>query len=158
MTSAASFFHVGILVDDLDKAIKRFENVLEIEFLAPVNVHVDYLEQAGETTPLDLHISYSKQGPPYYELLEAQGAGIYGIHQGIGVHHIGVWEPNCENRLERLVHKHGLVREAVQYTPDRRIIVAYLEPTALYGTRIEIVDQGRKDQMDAWLAGGPWID
>jgi hypothetical protein len=90
--------------------------------------------------------------------MEAQGDGVYGLHQGQGVHHVGMWEPYCERRLEDLVGRHGLTKEGVMYTPDKRIIVAYFHPEGMHGTRIEIVDEGRRPQMERWFAGAPWVD
>jgi len=155
--TAAPFFHVGILVNDLDAAIKRFSEVMDVSFVEPVVAHVDYLEESWRTSPCDLRVAYTNQGPPYIELLEAQGDGIYGVHQGEGVHHVGVWDPDCEARLEAL-QKRGMRTEAIQFTPDRRIIVAYFYPGHLHGTRLEIVDEGRREMMERWFAGAPFID
>jgi hypothetical protein len=69
-----------------------------------------------------------------------------------------MWEPYCERRLEDLVGRHGLTKEGVMYTPDKRIIVAYFHPEGMHGTRIEIVDEGRRPQMERWFAGAPWVD
>jgi catechol 2,3-dioxygenase-like lactoylglutathione lyase family enzyme len=158
LTATNTFFHVGILVDDLELAIERFSNVLNVNFLEPTVAHVDYLEEPGRMEPFDLRISYSSDGPPRYELMEAQGDGIYGLRQGQGVHHIGIWEPDCERKLEHFVGRHGLQKEGVMYTPDKRIIVAYFHPDDMHGTRIEIVDEGRRQQMERWFDGAPWVD
>jgi catechol 2,3-dioxygenase-like lactoylglutathione lyase family enzyme len=158
--TARNFFHIGILVNDLDAAIKRFSEVLELTFVEPTVAHVEYLEEDGRgSRPADIRVSYAQQGPPYYELLEAHNDGIYGRQHGEGVHHVGAWEPHCEQRLKELVEKHHLRAEATQYTPDRkRIIVSYFYPDGFHGVRLEILDEGRRKSMESWISGGTWAD
>lgn len=152
----APFFHVGILVADLERAIDRYSEVLGLTFVEPAIASAQ-LEEPWREEPLDLRVAYSNQGPPHLELLEAQGDGLYGIHQGEGMHHLGAWEPACEARLAELVERRGMRTEAVQYTPDRQIIVAYFYPEHLHGTRLEIVDQNRQPMMESWFMGGEFI-
>jgi catechol 2,3-dioxygenase-like lactoylglutathione lyase family enzyme len=154
--TAVPYFHVGILVADLESAIKRFSDVLQVDFASPVYQDCERFEEAGRVEPLRLRLTYSIQGPPYYELIEAQGNGLYGLHHGEGLHHVGMWEPDSAGLLMRLRAK-GMTKEAVQYRPDGTIIVAFLDPGALHGVRIEIADQGLKEGHEAWLAGGEFI-
>jgi hypothetical protein len=153
MTAVATFFHIGILVDDLDKAIERFSNVLEVNFLPPTVIHIDQLQESDRKSNCDLRLTFSAE-TPHYELLEAQGDGIFGLHHGVGLHHIGVWEPDCESRLQRMTHHHRLEEEAIAYTADRRISVAYLKPEGLYGTRIELCDEADRASVEKWIAAG----
>jgi hypothetical protein len=44
------------------------------------------------------------------------------------------------------------------FTPEKRISVAYMDRRDLYGTRIELVAEGRRPQLESWLAGGPWLE
>jgi catechol 2,3-dioxygenase-like lactoylglutathione lyase family enzyme len=152
----APFFHVGILVHDLGEAIDRYADVLGITFVDPAVARAELQEPWREET-IDLRVAYSNQGPPYIELLEAQGDGLYSIHQGEGMHHLGVWESDCEGRLEELTTRKGMRTEAVQFTPERTIIVAYFYPGHLHGTRLEIVDEGRRPMMEDWITGGEFV-
>jgi catechol 2,3-dioxygenase-like lactoylglutathione lyase family enzyme len=154
--TARNFFHVGILVNDMEKAIERFSDILKLSFMPPAVAHVDHFEEDGRTTELDLRITWAREGPPFVELLESQGEGLYGA-QNEGLHHIGIYDPDCEGLMEELVGK-GLRREATQWTPDQRIIAAYTAPGELYGTRLEFIDASRREQMDAWIAGTEWVD
>lgn len=154
--TAVPYFHVGILVADLEQAVERFRDVLGVDFAEPVYQDCEYFEQPGRMEPLRLHLTYSVQGPPYYELIEAQGDGLYGLHHGAGLHHVGIWEPNCEDRINELLTK-GMVKEAVLYRQDRTIIVAFTHPERLHGVRIEIADEGLREGHEAWLAGGEFV-
>ena len=76
--TVSPYFHVGILVPDLDVAIERFSDVLGVSFADRVHQDTEYFEDGGVMQPLTLHITYSTDGPPYYELIEAQGDGCTG--------------------------------------------------------------------------------
>jgi len=155
--TATNMFHVGILVPDLEAAVPRFAEVLGMTFLPSAVAHVDYLEEHGDTHPIDLRITWSMQGPPYVELLEMTGDGLYGSHHGEGLHHIGFWEPDCEGLRSRFAAL-GLVTEGTQYTPERGIIATYVSPDGFHGTRLEYVDEGRRPGMESWLAGEAWTN
>jgi catechol 2,3-dioxygenase-like lactoylglutathione lyase family enzyme len=154
-----TYFHNGILVEDLDRAIAEFGERLGVEFTAPTVAHCDDFVDLGAERVLDLRVAYSKTEEPYYELLEAQEQGIYSREHagGFGFHHVGVWDPDCEGTLARLQDR-GLVLEAAQYDPDGRIIVAYLAPEGLAGIRYELVDEGRRPMMENWIGGGSFED
>src|SRR4051794_41170648 len=142
-----TFFHVGIVVPDLDAALERYASLLGIPFTPVQDVYVPRLDDGVRSEPIRLRIAYSTGSPPYYELLEATGEGIYGAANAGGVHHVGIWEADCERRVQEL-RRLGLQLEATQYTPEGRIIVAYFDPGPLDGTRIEIVDEGRRAMME----------
>ncbi|MBI4259925.1 MAG: VOC family protein [Actinobacteria bacterium] len=154
--TARNFFHVGILVPDMREAMARFSDVLRLDFMEPAVAHVDDFDDAGGRRVLDLNITWARQGPPYVELLEAQDEGLYGT-ANLGLHHVGLYDPDCEGLIEELVGK-GLRREATQWTPEGRIIAVYTAPEEMHGTRLEFIDQSREAGMNAWLRGETWTD
>ncbi len=155
--TATNLFHVGILIRDMDEATERFSNTLGLTFKEPAVAHVDAFEQPSGMSILDLRITWSIEGPPYLELLESQdNEGLYGFHQE-GLHHIGMWEPNPEELMKRLVRM-GLRNEATQWAPEGRILATYTAPEEMYGTRLEFIEESRRAGMENWLAGGPWAD
>jgi catechol 2,3-dioxygenase-like lactoylglutathione lyase family enzyme len=152
-----NFFHVGILVHDIREAMERFSDVLGLEFKEPAIAHVDDFDDTTGRRVLDLSITWATTGPPFVELLEAQGdTGLYGRDQ-LGLHHVGLYDPDPEGLIEELVGK-GLRREATQWTPDGRIIAVYTAPETLHGTRLEFIDQAREQGMSDWIAGRSWTD
>jgi catechol 2,3-dioxygenase-like lactoylglutathione lyase family enzyme len=145
----APFFHVGILVADIDAAIDRFSKVFGLTFTdvggMPVTLH------GSEQSEVTMRAAYSREGPPHIELVEGQGDGIFSLRHGEGVHHIGVWSP-----------------EFSAYDPGRCLPVSLRvnmmpgdpsmwlsDPTDLHGTRIEFVDERGRDQLEAWIKGSP---
>lgn len=155
---AGAYFHIAILVEDVDRAIEKYSRVLGVEFLEPVISTARFWEKGREERMLEARLTYSKQSEgPYIELVEAQGDGLFSLDRGEGIHHVGVWEADCESRVEAM-KRDGVELVAAQYTPEGKIIVAYFEPADMHGTMIEIVDSGRRDMMVRWFAGEPYID
>jgi hypothetical protein len=76
------FFHVGILVRDIEIAARDFSAILGLEF-EPVRT-------APVVTGEMMRFRYSRQGPPYLELVEMAGSGIWAPDQGEGLHGIRV--------------------------------------------------------------------
>ncbi len=150
-------FHYGILVEGIEQGMERFGDLLGIRFRPPATAHVDDFVDDGQKSVLDLTVTYSMEGPPYTELLEMTGDGIYGSHNGEGFHHIGVWEPDCEAKTAEWEAK-GLDPLATQYTPEGRIIVVYFRPEGTHGACLELVDEARRAQMEQWIHGGDWVN
>src|SRR5215469_12998063 len=88
------FFHVGILVRDVEAARADFSAKLGLEFEP---AHSQQLA-TGETT----RFCYSLQGPPYLELVEMTGSGSWSPQQPEGFHHIGVSDPSVPARCAAL--------------------------------------------------------
>ena len=129
-------FHFGVLVDDLDEAMRRFEMALGVTFATPMDrvLHVG----CGDSTQLtDLRLAFSKEGPPFIELIQSQGSrGVWGNHHGEGLHHIGAWTDDLEGRIAQL-ESEGIRVEA-SLSIDGRMSAVYLEPDDLTGTRLEL--------------------
>jgi catechol 2,3-dioxygenase-like lactoylglutathione lyase family enzyme len=154
--TASNLFHVGVLVPDLGEAMQRFEDVLGLEFKDPARVQVNRFVEGQFDGPIELNLTWSVQGPPYLELIESTGDALYAHHHE-GLHHIGLWEPDNAGRRDSLQSK-GVGVTSAQFYPEGGIIALYSEPNDRFGTRMEFVDEARREQMETWLAGGEWVD
>jgi catechol 2,3-dioxygenase-like lactoylglutathione lyase family enzyme len=156
--SERPYFHVAYLVEDIHEAMETFSKSMGVEFLDPIVSTARFYQRGREEELLKATITYSKQSSgPYIELVEAQGDGLFRLEQGQGVHHVGMWEPDCEAKVEEMKAK-GVDLLAAQYTPEGKIIVAYFAPEDLHGVILEIVDEGRKEMMMKWFSGEPYVD
>lgn len=155
--SESPYFHVGILVSDIEEAMARYSPALDVTFVRPTIVNVPHLEYRGERSEVSLRLAYTTQGPAYYELIEMIDEGFYGRWNGQGIHHVGVWEADVEARVRRLTAS-GLELEAAQYSPEGRFVAAYLNPGDLNGLRVELVDEGRRRMMEDWIRGSAFED
>jgi catechol 2,3-dioxygenase-like lactoylglutathione lyase family enzyme len=145
------YFHVGILVSDMAEAIERFSDVLGLTFAEPITVHVPELDEGGDLASWDVHLTYSRQGPPHIELIQADGTGAYGLHHGIGLHHIGAWAEGVNDKIASL-EELQVTSEAVFRSGDD-VLGAFFKPSDLLGVRYEISPLSIKDNWAAWLRG-----
>jgi hypothetical protein len=68
------FFHLGILVRDIDQAARDFSALLGLRF-EPVRA-------APVVTGEVMRFRYSLDGPPFLELVQMAGSGIWGRLRG----------------------------------------------------------------------------
>ncbi|MDT2005824.1 VOC family protein [Rhodococcus opacus] len=148
-------YHSGILVRDLDEAMKHFADTLGYTFNPPTSVRVHELEDriAGTTGPGKARVTYSRQGPFRLELIEFTGNGIYGADLGEGLHHLGVWEPDPEARLREL-EEAGKSVDAIFRRPDGTVSVIYAGPVDVSGVRIEYVNAAQRERLEHWFDTG----
>jgi len=122
------FFHVGILVHDIDAAVADFSALLGLEF-EPVRSSPVV---SGET----MRYCYSLQGPPYLELVQAAGTGIWHPSQGEGLHHIAFADTDIPGRCV------AFDDQADPVVPGK---VIFTRPGALHGLRIEYLESTMVD-------------
>jgi catechol 2,3-dioxygenase-like lactoylglutathione lyase family enzyme len=145
------FAHLGVLVNNLEEAIARYTR-LGLTFMEPRTVLVERLVENGTETSLDLRITFSHQGPPRWELLEATGDGVYGPQHAEALHHVAEVVDDPIPRMQEL-ERAGFPLVAAQYRPDGSMIVGYLEPSDLNGVRLEVIGKQVDEAIEAWVRG-----
>ena len=98
---ADTYFHIGVVVDDLPAAIEKYSRVLGLTFTEPAHVHVPRLEDPVPHEHL-VYVAFSKDGPPYYELIEAAGDGIFSKRFANQILYLGMWETDMAGRIAAL--------------------------------------------------------
>ena len=143
-------YHVGIVVADIDLAMSQMGDELGITWgeAGPVTVTVkDHRGIAPET----IKVVYGKNGPPYLELIEGAGGGIWTPEGGPRMHHMGVWTENLAADIARL-ERIGMRTEASGVGPDGGLsLFAYMRDA--HGFRIELVDAANRERSLARLIG-----
>lgn len=154
--SAASFFHTGQVVADLDKAVARFSDVLGIEFTEPHVFDVPRLEDPYPH-PFKLTAVFSRTEPPYYELIQAEGEGIVSAAQIGKILYYGIWETDMDARMEKLraqnVGIDAVFRPGAGATP-----FAIITAADLLGGRIEYVGIEDLGPIEEWVRTGRYPD
>ena len=147
-------YHAGFVVADLDGAVADFEAKLGYTFNPPTTLGVHEVEDrmSGSTGPIEMRVTYSKQGPFRVEVIEAQGQGVYAAG-GPGIHHLGVWEPDMPGRLAQL-ETNGDPVDAVMRQKDGSISVIYARSAALPDTRLEYVSEAQRERLERWFDTG----
>jgi catechol 2,3-dioxygenase-like lactoylglutathione lyase family enzyme len=133
------YFHVGILVRDVEAARADFTARLGVEFEP---VHHQQIA-TGETT----RFCYSLQGPPYLELVEMTGTGSWSPEQPEGFHHLGVGDPSVPARCTAFGDRVDLIAPGADGAP----LVALTPPEALHGVRVEYFDAAVAAQFLGYL-------
>ena len=151
------YFHIGILVPEMHSAIERFSDILHMDFSAPTPIHFNLVEGPDGPYAYDALFTYSRQGPPYIELVEARSFGIHADTSGLGVHHVGFWEPSMDTNLEENTEK-GIRVDSRIVDPDGKTFVWYSNPDDLSGVRLEFVDESRRDGFQAFFESGVMED
>jgi len=122
------FFHVGILVRDIDQAAGDFEALLGLRF-EPVRAAPMV---SGEVS----RFRYSLQGPPYIELVQMGGSGLLAPAHGEGLHHIAFSEPDVPGRCAAF----GGQADTVVQGEGGVARVIFTRPGALHGIRAEYLE------------------
>jgi hypothetical protein len=148
------FNHVGILVENLEGAIEEFSTRLGVPFTEPRWAESEHFrhDEGGHDGPIRVHVAHSRVGPPYYELIEVQDEALYSRDQGFGLHHVGVWEDDCEGKVKELTDR-GMEVEATYFDPEQRIRVAYFKPSGLTDVRLEIMNASGRASLEQWIHG-----
>jgi catechol 2,3-dioxygenase-like lactoylglutathione lyase family enzyme len=133
------YFHVGILVRDVEAARADFTARLGVQFEA---VHSQQIA-TGETT----RFCYSLQGPPYLELVEMTGTGSWSAQQPEGFHHIGLSDPGVAGRCAAFGDGVDLIAPGKDGSP----LVVLTPPEALHGVRVEYFDAAVAAQFLGYL-------
>ncbi len=140
------FFHVAFLVRRLEEAIPRFESVLGVTFLEPRPFEIErFVDPAHfgdeEPHPWQGRAVYSRQGPPFYELVEAKGHGVFSLDgREEGFHHVGVFHEDSHAALTSMAEA-GVEASARIEGGDGRTRVWFSEPSCLHGLRLELLDR-----------------
>ena len=121
------FFHVGILVRDIDRAAEDFSALLGLRF--------EPVRSAPVVTGQMNRFCYSLQGPPYLELCQ-MSSGIWGPEHGEGLHHIAFAEPDVPGRCA--VFGDGADPIVLGEAGAARVI--FTRPEVLHGVRAEYLE------------------
>lgn len=154
-TTTSPFFHVCILVADIEDAVERFSEAFDMTFAPILTSDMEFHGASNERDAL--RWVFSRQGPPYIELIEGQGDGLLSLAAGERLHHIGRWAPPAQ--IADLKSRFG---EAVTITrPGFAGNLWFADPALFYGIWIELVDEGFRpvleslsSETDTWLAAG----
>jgi catechol 2,3-dioxygenase-like lactoylglutathione lyase family enzyme len=132
--------HIGILVEDLEAAIDKWSRVLGYSF-SPVARYRTALYRDRSNPEPHLHetrISFSKQGPPYIELMSVTGEGTHSLAQ-IGVHHLAFREiEDVPGRIDQCAAL-GIREDGCSVMPDGRVHLWFTDKRDMDGIRLEFI-------------------
>src|SRR4051794_8497292 len=96
MLNGTRYFHVGLVVDDLDAAMAQLGAALGLEWLEPKAMPVP-----GQAEPLQ--VVFSRQGPPFFELMKGPPGSAWDPASGARVDHLGFWTGDLDSASQHLL-------------------------------------------------------
>ena len=149
--SGGELFKTGLIVPDLERATRELSDSLGLDWTSPQVA--DLCLQVGDAREdVRLEFVYSRGGPPYLELLQAQPGGYYAAPEGGGIHHVGMWVDDLAEASAALAAR-GLPREAAGVR-DGRCPALFAFHTDPCGLRLELVESANRPAFLEWIAGG----
>jgi Glyoxalase/Bleomycin resistance protein/Dioxygenase superfamily len=148
----SEFFHVGIRVPDIDKAMVEIGAQMGVTWASvqdrPMNV---WMPGEGMVT-LQLALTYSCEGPVHLELLQGPKGSIWDGNDAPGAHHFGVWTDDVKGDTDKALAEGWTLELAAASPEDGYGRFTYVKsPT---GTIVEPVFSGAKERFTRWWAGG----
>ncbi|MBN8881775.1 methylmalonyl-CoA epimerase [Salana multivorans] len=138
--SARLIHHIGILVPDLEGAIELWSAITGYTF-GPIHRYrsTHYVDDSDPTPHFhDARLSFSVEGAPHIELLEATGEGTHSLAQA-GVHHLAFTEIlELDDEIERLAQL-GVTVNGVDRNPQGEPLLFFTEPRTTSRVRVEFV-------------------
>lgn len=139
---AASFWHTGIVVADLEQAMAELTSATGAQWL-PVQERPD-----GQNV---VHVTFS-QTPPYLELIEGNQDGKWPTAAGSRLDHLAYWTDAFDAECTHLTEM-GLRREAGGTSPWGGNWAYYRLQAA--GIRVELCDTAGRDAFfERWKLAG----
>ena len=150
------YYHIGIVAHDYQEAAEHYSKVLDVKFTEPAE-SVLYIEnpdtQQAET--IKVAAMYSRNRPPYVELLQANGNGIFSEKNTGQILYFGIWESDIEGRIEELKQQGIGIDALLRSEPGKRAHAIITAPDKM-GVRIEYVSTLLRPVIDAWVLTGKY--
>jgi catechol 2,3-dioxygenase-like lactoylglutathione lyase family enzyme len=148
-----NFYHIGILVPNLQEAIAYYQKKLTIDFadIATTDLRLSNPE-TGVAEIVPVAVTYSRTKAPYIELIEAVGDGAFSKINSGRILYYGYWEKDIPKRIRRL-KREGVVVDAIIDNNDD-IPTAIITAPDQYGVRIEYVTDKIQGYVKAWILTG----
>lgn len=139
----AQLFHVGVVADDIDAAMREMSQNLGVEWVGGKATEMD-LVVFGAKRRIEMRIAHAVQGPPHIELIQAVPGTPWSAPHAPGVHHLCYWSDHSAEVCQQL-----------EQTGNRRILGEagansgyFLTPA---GMVIEVIPRQLRDYLSAWI-------
>lgn len=151
MTVSPSLYHVGLVVPDLELGMHNLGEALGLTWAKVQKRQLRVWTPSGEIGS-PIAVTYSIQGPPYWELFQQQADGPYAE---TGHHHVGIWADDLADQLRKL-HEAGFAQEYAGLDETGALRgFRYLKDAE--GNRVEVLDRAETlPMLERWLSGGDY--
>ena len=134
--------HIGIVVKDLNTALKTYEGVFGLKVV-----------KREQLKTMNVEIAFVQMGEVLIELLEPKGAGAGMIgdfleQNGEGFHHVALRVPDIKQSIERVKNFDMQLQndEPMEGTDESGIV--FIEPECTQNVFTELVERKREVRQD----------
>lgn len=140
----AQLFHIGVVADDIDKAMAEMSTNLGLSWKGGKPREMDLVID-GEERRVEMRIAHSVQGPPHVELIQSVPNSPWASPKSPGVHHLCYWS---DNSADVCAHLAASGNKRVLGT-DGAASGYFLSPSGMY---IEVIPRELRDHLAGWLS------
>jgi hypothetical protein len=139
-------YHFAIVVPEIERGMEEIAKQFNVTFPPPLPVHVTGIAQ-GHQVELATRFVYSREGPPFIEVVQAiQGTVLDAPGGASRVHHFGIFVDDVETEVARL-QKAGFDLEFQAIATDGgRATMAFINSSL--GIRQELVSAEFRGSID----------
>ena len=153
MAGNKGFYHIGIVVENIDESIKYYVDNMGIHFADPAVTELTISNPTtGKAETVSVKVTYSRKSSPYIELIEAVGDSIFSKKNIGGILYYGLWENNITQRIESL--KNNQVDIEALIAPSGQDTNALITAPNINGVRVEYVTDTIQGYVKAWTLTG----
>ena len=144
------YYHVGIVVPDLERAKEHFSDLLHLEWGPVLETDIEVRLDDGVDRVFPNKIVYSS-GPPYLELIQETPGSPWVCNEHSNLHHIGFFTGAFTAEAERLVASACPLEMYGGHGDGPPTTFTYHRDP--WGVRIELVDDEIRPTMEQFLFG-----
>ncbi|NGP05833.1 VOC family protein [Rhodococcus sp. 14C212] len=139
----ADLFHVGVVVEDIHEAIAAY-SATGATFTEVRDITLEVVLDGVRRTE-HMFAAYTKQGPPYLELIQELEGNIWGS-DALDLNHLGYWAEDVDATAKTLEQAGFTLRMMPPASPPR---IAYLSgPGSIW---VELCGPGVRTMLAEWL-------
>ena len=148
----SGIYHVGYVVADLDAAMTQFTVAIGARWVDHV-VRARYRDAAEQVVEVELHTSFTLDGPVHVELIQAAPGTIWELGPGPRIHHIGLWTDDVAAEAQRLVRSGLPVVAGGLDDVDASVPGYFSYHDNPHGGKVELVHIDKQQGMHDWIRG-----
>ncbi len=151
MLGSLDIYHFGIVVEDIEVAMEDLGERLELTWAPLQRRRQTVITGDGQEVSEQIAFTYSVQGTPHLELIDSEERRLWSPGPAGQLHHLGVFVDDIPAESARLSSQGARLEFG---GGDRRAPAGFAYHLLPGGLRLEIVEESRRAQFAAWMAGG----
>ena len=150
------YYHIGIVVRNHEEAIEHYANLLDVKFTEPTDTVLCIENPATQQSEnLKVVAAYSRSRPPYLELIQAGGNGIFSEKNAGHILYFGIWESDLEGRIKKLKEQGIGIEALIRPACDKPATALITAPDKM-GVRMEYLSTSLRLATEAWVITGKY--